>query len=126
VLQPFRRQTRLDVIENVKKTFLGEIASSLPGSVRNRCGSTIAPNLINAAIETLKHTLLEEKPGWWRWVCIVFLLHVRQARWWRSSMLPVGILMAFGAMKLLGLGANIMSLGGNRHCRRRHDRRPPS
>ena len=27
-------------------------------------------------------------------------------------MLPVGILMAFGAMKLLGLGANIMSLGG--------------
>ncbi len=27
-------------------------------------------------------------------------------------MLPVGILMAFGAMKLLGLGSNIMSLGG--------------
>ncbi|MGH6806009.1 MAG: efflux RND transporter permease subunit, partial [Ensifer adhaerens] len=27
-------------------------------------------------------------------------------------MLPVGILMAFGAMKLIGLGSNIMSLGG--------------
>src|SRR5438045_9362700 len=27
-------------------------------------------------------------------------------------MLPVGVLMAFGAMKLLGLGSNIMSLGG--------------
>src|SRR6202051_5377989 len=27
-------------------------------------------------------------------------------------MLPFGILMAFGTMKLLGLGANIMSLGG--------------
>ncbi|MEG3804955.1 efflux RND transporter permease subunit, partial [Aerococcus mictus] len=27
-------------------------------------------------------------------------------------MLPVGVLMAFGAMKLLGIGSNIMSLGG--------------
>ncbi|WP_141678748.1 efflux RND transporter permease subunit, partial [Acinetobacter baumannii] len=26
--------------------------------------------------------------------------------------LPVGILMAFGAMKALGIGSNIMSLGG--------------
>ena len=27
-------------------------------------------------------------------------------------MLPVGVLMAFGALKLLGLGSNIMRLGG--------------
>ncbi len=44
-------------------------------------------------------------------VCIVFLLHVRSALV-AIIMLPVGVLMAFGAMKLLGLGSNIMSLGG--------------
>ena len=98
----------LDVIENVKKRFK-EIASSLPNSVE------IVPvydrsNLINAAIETLKHTLLEESVVV-ALVCIVFLLHFRSALV-AIVMLPVGILMAFGTMKLLGLGANIMSLGG--------------
>jgi Cu(I)/Ag(I) efflux system membrane protein CusA/SilA len=98
----------LDVIENVKKRFK-EIASSLPKSVE------IVPvydrsNLINAAIETLKHTLLEESVVV-ALVCIVFLLHFRSALV-AIIMLPVGILMAFGTMKLLGLGANIMSLGG--------------
>ena len=44
-------------------------------------------------------------------VCIIFLLHVRSALV-AILMLPVGVLMAFGAMKLLGLGSNIMSLGG--------------
>jgi Cu(I)/Ag(I) efflux system membrane protein CusA/SilA len=44
-------------------------------------------------------------------VCIVFLMHVRSALV-AILMLPVGVLMAFGAMKLLGLGSNIMSLGG--------------
>jgi Cu(I)/Ag(I) efflux system membrane protein CusA/SilA len=44
-------------------------------------------------------------------VCIVFLLHVRSALV-AIIMLPVGILMAFIAMRLLGLGSNIMSLGG--------------
>jgi Cu(I)/Ag(I) efflux system membrane protein CusA/SilA len=98
----------LDVIENVKKRFK-EIAGSLPKSVE------IVPvydrsNLINAAIETLKHTLLEESVVV-ALVCIVFLLHFRSALV-AIIMLPVGILMAFGTMKLLGLGANIMSLGG--------------
>jgi Cu(I)/Ag(I) efflux system membrane protein CusA/SilA len=98
----------LDVIENVKKRFK-EIASSLPKSVE------IVPvydrsNLIYAAIDTLKHTLLEESVVV-ALVCIVFLLHFRSALV-AILMLPVGILMAFGAMKLLGLGSNIMSLGG--------------
>lgn len=98
----------LDVIENVKKRF-AEIASSLPKSVE------IVPvydrsNLIKAAIETLKHTLFEESIVV-ALVCIVFLLHVRSALV-AILMLPVGVLMAFGAMKLLGLGSNIMSLGG--------------
>ena len=98
----------LDVIQNVKKRF-AEIASSLPKSVE------IVPvydrsNLIYAAIDTLKHTLLEECIIV-ALVCIVFLLHVRSALV-AILMLPVGVLMAFGAMKLLGLGSNIMSLGG--------------
>jgi Cu(I)/Ag(I) efflux system membrane protein CusA/SilA len=98
----------LDVIENVKKRFK-EIASSLPKSV------DIVPvydrsNLIYAAIGTLKHTLFEESIVV-ALVCIVFLLHFRSALV-AILMLPVGVLMAFGAMKLLGLGSNIMSLGG--------------
>src|SRR5438445_882238 len=98
----------LDVIENVKKRFK-EIASSLPKSVE------IVPvydrsNLIYAAIDTLKRTLFEESVVV-ALVCIIFLLHVRSALV-AILMLPVGVLMAFGAMKLLGLGSNIMSLGG--------------
>src|SRR5437660_9387007 len=98
----------LDVIENVKKRFK-ETASSLPKAVE------IVPvydrsNLINAAIETLKRTLFEESVVV-ALVCIVFLLHFRSALV-AILMLPVGVLMAFGAMKLLGLGSNIMSLGG--------------
>ena len=98
----------LDVIENVKKRFK-EIASSLPKSVEI-VAVYDRSNLINAAIETLKHTLLEESVVV-ALVCIVFLLHFRSALV-AIIMLPVGILMAFGTMKLLGLGANIMSLGG--------------
>ena len=98
----------LDVIENVKKR-LKEIATSLPKSV------DIVPvydrsNLIYAAIETLTHTLVEESLIV-ALVCIVFLLHVRSALV-AILMLPVGVLIAFGAMKVFGIGSNIMSLGG--------------
>lgn len=98
----------LDVINNVKKRFK-EIAGSLPKSVE------IVPvydrsTLINRAIDTLKHTLFEESIVV-ALVCIIFLLHFRSALV-AILMLPVGVLMAFGAMKLLGLGSNIMSLGG--------------
>jgi copper/silver efflux system protein len=98
----------LDVINNVKKRFK-EIATSLPKSVE------IVPvydrsKLIYAAIDTLKHTLVEESIVV-ALVCIIFLLHVRSAMV-AILMLPVGVLMAFGAMKLLGIGSNIMSLGG--------------
>src|SRR5206468_3960813 len=67
-------------------------------------------NLIYAAIDTLKHTLFEESIVV-ALVCVVFLLHVRSALV-AILMLPVGVLMAFGAMKYFGIGSNIMSLGG--------------
>jgi Cu(I)/Ag(I) efflux system membrane protein CusA/SilA len=98
----------LDVIENVKKRFR-EIADSLPKSVEI-VAVYDRSNLIKAAIETLRRTLLEESIIV-ALVCIVFLLHFRSALV-AIIMLPVGVLMAFGTMKLLGLGANIMSLGG--------------
>jgi Cu(I)/Ag(I) efflux system membrane protein CusA/SilA len=101
-------QNALDVIDNVKARF-NEMASSLPKGVE------IVPvydrsNLIHDAIETLKKTLKEESIVV-ALVCIVFLLHVRSALV-AILMLPVGILMAFAAMKALGIGSNIMSLGG--------------
>ena len=98
----------LDVIDNVKKRF-AEIASGLPKSVEI-VAVYDRSNLINAAIATLKYTLLEESIVV-ALVCIVFLLHVRSALV-AILMLPVGVLMAFAAMKLLGIGSNIMSLGG--------------
>ncbi len=98
----------LTVIENVKAR-IAEVASSLPP------GTEIVPvydrsRLIEAAIATLKNTLIEESIVV-ALVTIVFLLHVRSALV-AILMLPVGILMAFGVMKVLGLGSNIMSLGG--------------
>ena len=101
-------QNALDVIENVKVRF-AEMASSLPDGV------AIVPvydrsNLIHDAIATLKRTLTEESMVV-ALVCVIFLLHVRSALV-AILMLPVGILMAFVAMKALGVGSNIMSLGG--------------
>jgi Cu(I)/Ag(I) efflux system membrane protein CusA/SilA len=98
----------LDVIDNVKKRIV-ELTASLPK------GTDIIPvydrsNLIYAAIDTLKHTLIEES-AIVALVCIIFLLHIRSALV-AILMLPVGILMAFAAMRGLGLGANLMSLGG--------------
>lgn len=107
VLQRFGANA-LGVIERAKAR-LAEIASSLPG------GAQIVPvydrsQLIERAIETLKTTLIEESIIV-ALVCIVFLLHLRSALV-AIIMLPVGILMAFAAMRALGLGSNIMSLGG--------------
>jgi Cu(I)/Ag(I) efflux system membrane protein CusA/SilA len=98
----------LNVISNVKAR-LAEIAPSLPAGVKvlpvyDRSG------LIYRAIETLRRTLLEESVVV-ALVCVVFLLHVRSALV-AIIVLPVGVLMSFLAMKLLGLGSNIMSLGG--------------
>jgi len=107
VLQRFGANA-LDVIENVKAK-IAALMPSLPA------GTEIVPvydrsHLIKAAIETLKSTLVEESIVV-ALVTVVFLLHVRSALV-AIVMLPVGILMAFAAMKALGIGANIMSLGG--------------
>jgi len=107
VLQRFGANA-LTVIESAKERLAG-IAASLPD------GAEIVPvydrsELILDAIETLKRTLIEESLIV-ALVCVVFLLHLRSALV-AILMLPVGILIAFAAMKAIGLGSNIMSLGG--------------
>jgi Cu(I)/Ag(I) efflux system membrane protein CusA/SilA len=98
----------LTVIKNIKQK-IAEIAGSLPDSV------SILPvydrsNLIYRAIDTLKHTLLEESIIV-ALVCMIFLLHARSALV-AIIMLPVGVLIAFVIMHALGISSNIMSLGG--------------
>jgi len=101
-------QNALEVIHNVKEK-IAEVSSGLPEGVE------IVPvydraDLIHRAIDTLKRTLLEESVIV-AVVCIVFLLHVRSALV-AIVMLPIGVLIAFIAMRLLGMNSNIMSLGG--------------
>ncbi len=101
-------QNALEVISNLKAK-VAEIGPGLPEGV------TVQPvydrsELIERAIATLKSTLVEESLIV-ALVCVVFLLHVRSALV-AILMLPVGVLMAFIAMRLLGMNSNLMSLGG--------------
>jgi Cu(I)/Ag(I) efflux system membrane protein CusA/SilA len=98
----------IDVIAAAKQA-LDAVLPSLPE------GTRIVPvydrsDLIARAIATLERTLTEESIIV-ALVCIVFLLHVRSALV-AIIMLPVGVLLAFAGMKVLGLSSNIMSLGG--------------
>jgi len=101
-------QNALDVIDNVKGK-LKELASGLPKGVHIETVYDRS-ELIHRAIATLKSTLIEESLVVAA-VCVVFLLHVRSALV-AIVTLPVGVLMAFIAMQALGIGSNIMSLGG--------------
>ncbi len=101
-------QNALSVIENVKAR-LADIKASLPA------GTEIVPvydrsDLIHRAIATLRTTLIEESIIV-ALVCMVFLLHVRSA-FVAIITLPLGVLIAYICMHVLGLSSNIMSLGG--------------
>ncbi|MFC3394985.1 efflux RND transporter permease subunit [Brenneria rubrifaciens] len=91
------------------KARLQEIQKSLPAGVE------IVPTydraqLIELAIETLSHKLLEEFAVVAA-ICALFLFHFRSALVAIIS-LPLGILGAFIIMRYQGVNANIMSLGG--------------
>ena len=101
-------ENALRTIERVKAR-LAEVSSSLPEGV------VITPvydrsDLIHRSIRTLVEKLLEESLVVAA-VCLLFLLHVRSALV-AVVTLPLGILLAFIAMRLTGLGSDIMSLGG--------------
>ena len=101
-------QNALDVIASVKDK-IAEITPGLPA------GTEIVPvydrsTLIERAIANLQWTLLEESVIV-AVVCVVFLMHVRSALV-AIITLPIGILIAFIAMRAMDMGSNIMSLGG--------------
>jgi len=101
-------ENALATIERVKAK-LAEIGPGLPE------GIVVKPvydrsDLIHRAIDTLKEKLLEESLVV-ALVTVLFLFHVRSALV-AILTLPLGILMAFIAMRALGIGADIMSLGG--------------
>ncbi|HET7275863.1 MAG TPA: CusA/CzcA family heavy metal efflux RND transporter [Longimicrobiaceae bacterium] len=98
----------LDVIEGVKER-MEEIEPALPAGATFLIGYDRS-GLIEEAIHTLRTKLLEESIVV-ALVTIIFLLHARSALV-AIVTLPIGILMAFVAMRYLGIGANIMSLGG--------------
>jgi Cu(I)/Ag(I) efflux system membrane protein CusA/SilA len=101
-------QNALEVIHNLKAK-IAEVSSGLPAGVTVETVYDRS-DLIHRAIDTLKRTLIEEA-AIVALVCIVFLLHVRSALV-AILMLPVGVLIAFIAMRLLGMNSNLMSLGG--------------
>ena len=96
------------VIERVKAK-MAEVETALPKGVRFVDGYDRS-GLIDDAIATLRDKLVEESIIV-ALVTLIFLLHVSSALV-AILTLPLGILMALLAMRLLGLNANIMSLGG--------------
>ncbi|MCK6553372.1 CusA/CzcA family heavy metal efflux RND transporter [Candidatus Binatia bacterium] len=66
--------------------------------------------LIQRAVETLRRAVLEELAVV-AVICLIFLAHVRSALV-ALLVLPVGLLVSILVMQLLGINANIMSLGG--------------
>jgi len=101
-------QNALEVIHNLKEK-IAEVSTGLPEGVTIEAVYDRS-DLIHRAIDTLKRTLLEESLIV-ALVCVVFLMHVRSALV-AILMLPVGVLIAFIAMRLLGMNSNLMSLGG--------------
>ncbi|MEQ1591404.1 MAG: efflux RND transporter permease subunit [Thiobacillaceae bacterium] len=98
----------LEVIRNLKAK-VSEISAGLPQGVTIESVYDRS-DLILRAIKTLKTTLVEESIIV-ALVCVIFLLHVRSALV-AIVMLPVGVLIAFIVMRLLGMNSNLMSLGG--------------
>jgi Cu(I)/Ag(I) efflux system membrane protein CusA/SilA len=98
----------LHTIEAVKKR-IAEINEGLPPGTQLRTAYDRS-DLIHRAIDTLREKLIEESLIVAA-VAVIFLLH------FRSSLvaivtLPLGILISFIVMRLIGVNANIMSLGG--------------
>ena len=97
------------VIENIKKAVDERIQPALPKGVEF-VTTYDRSSLIERSIDTLKEKLTEEMIIV-SLVCVIFLWHFRSALV-AILTLPLSILLSFVAMKYIGLGSNIMSLGG--------------
>lgn len=98
----------LKTIEAIKAR-LREIEEGLPAGVRVRTVYDRS-ELIHRSIDTLREKLLEESLIVAA-VAALFLLHFRSALV-AIITLPLGILISFIVMRVIGVDANIMSLGG--------------
>lgn len=101
-------ENALKTIDNVKKK-LEVLKQGLPDDVKIEIAYDRS-NLIQRAIDTLTSKLVEEIIIV-ALICILFLFHARSAMV-AVFTLPTAILMAFIVMKIQGINANIMSLGG--------------
>jgi Cu(I)/Ag(I) efflux system membrane protein CusA/SilA len=101
-------ENALTTINGVKKRLL-ELAAALPDGVEI-VTTYDRSALIDRAVTNLKSTLVKEFIAV-ALICAVFLFHLRSSAVIVLS-LPVGILVAFIVMRLQGINANIMSLGG--------------
>jgi Cu(I)/Ag(I) efflux system membrane protein CusA/SilA len=98
----------LSTIRSVKDR-IAELLPGLPEGVSIRAVYDRS-ELIDRAIANLKRTLIEESLIV-SLVCGLFLLHARSALV-AVLTLPLGVLISFAGMHALGIGSNIMSLGG--------------
>lgn len=96
------------VIERVKEK-LKDLQSTLPPGVKV-VTTYDRSELIDRAVDNLKHTLIEELVIV-SFVILIFLWHVRSAVV-PIIVIPVTVILAFIPMQLSGMTANIMSLGG--------------
>ena len=101
-------ENALTTIKNVKRKLV-EAEKGLPPGV------VVTPvydrsDLIDRSIDNLREKLIEESVIV-ALVCVLFLLHASSALV-AILTLPIGILMAFVAMRWVGVSADIMSLGG--------------
>jgi len=97
-----------DVIDRVKEK-IAALEKGLPPGV-SIAVSYDRSDLIDRAIDTLKHSLIEESIVV-SLVILVFLLHFQSALVIVLT-LPLAVLFSFITMKLMGVTSNIMSLGG--------------
>jgi len=97
------------VIADVKKAVAEKIQPALPEGVEF-VTTYDRSDLIERSIDNLREKLIEEAIIV-SLVCIVFLWHFRSALV-AILTLPLSIMLSFLAMRYMGLGSNIMSLGG--------------
>lgn len=102
------RENAYKVIQDAKKK-LSELEEGLPPGVSIKA-TYDRSELIERSIRTLRHTLIEEivVVGL---VCILFLLHAR-SELVAVFVVPSSVILALFIMNLIGINANIMSLGG--------------
>ncbi|MFQ5511546.1 MAG: efflux RND transporter permease subunit [Candidatus Krumholzibacteriia bacterium] len=101
-------ENALKIIDDVKDK-IEEISVGLPEGVEIHTAYDRS-KLIRKSIDTLTHELIQQMIIV-TIVCIIFLWHARSA-FVAAFSLPLGILIAFIIMRLIGVNANIMSLGG--------------